>query len=131
MLIQRSLYDQMIAHCQKGYPFEACGILVGKGGKIQKIYCTRNVDHSAVSYSIDSKELLQISKELRIQRLEMLGIFHSHVASEAYPSSVDKSLAFYPDATYVIISLANRTKPITKGYRIIEEKIIPEELEIV
>ena len=133
----RFLYDEMITHCQQGYPLEACGILsglpvgrIGQGGEVEKVYRMKNVDKSAVSYSMDSKELLLVTKAIRQQAKEMVGIFHSHVASEAYPSQTDVNLAFYPEVSYVIISLKDRKRPVAKGYRIVNGKITPDVLKL-
>jgi proteasome lid subunit RPN8/RPN11 len=120
----------MIAHCQRGYPLEACGILSGKQERVEKVYPMRNADKSAVSYCMDPKELLQVTKALRQEGKEMIGIFHSHVASEGYPSKTDVNLAFYPGATYVIISLKDRKRPVVKGYRIVDGEIAFDKLEL-
>ncbi len=124
------LYEEMIIYCQREYPLEACGILSGKKSKVEKIYWMKNADKSAVSYSMGSKELLQVTKALRQEGKEMIGIFHSHVASRAYPSKTDVNLAFYPEAIYVIISLEDRKRPVVKGYRIVDGGIVPDELKL-
>lgn len=122
----------MIVHCQREYPLEACGILSGQLAlnKVEKVHRMKNKDKSAVSYSMDSKELLQLTKTLRREEKEIVGIFHSHVASEAYPSKTDVNLAFYPEAAYVIISLKDRKRPVVKGYRIVDGEIAPDELKL-
>lgn len=121
----------MILHCQKGYPLEACGILAGHKRRVDKVYPMKNVDKSAVSYQMDPKELVRLDKTLRLEGRSMLGIFHSHVASEPSPSQTDINLAFYPEAAYVIISLIDRGNPLAKGYRIVEGEVSPVELKIV
>lgn len=85
---------------------------------------------SAVRYAMDSRELLEVTQAIRRDQREMVGIFHSHVASEPYPSPTDVNLAFYPDAVYVIISLKDRRRPVARGYRIVEKEITPEELKV-
>ncbi len=120
----------MIAHCQRGYPLEACGILSGKQGRVEKVYPMKNADKSAVSYCMGSKELLQVTKALREEGKEMVGIFHSHVASPAYPSKTDVNLAFYPSAAYVIISLKDRKRPVASCYRIVDGEVVPDELKL-
>lgn len=124
------LYEEMIAHCQRGYPLEACGIFSGKQERVEKVYPMRNADKSAVSYCMESSELLQVTKALRQEGKEMIGIFHSHVASEAYPSKTDVNLAFYPSAVYVIISLKDPKLPVALGYRIVDGEIAPDELKL-
>ena len=128
--IAKAAYEGMLAHAKKGYPNEACGILAGTD-KVSDFYAMKNVDNSAISYFMDPKEQLQIFKTMREKSLEMRGIFHSHVASEAYPSQKDVRLAFYPDVSYLIVSLSDMEKPVLRSFRIVEEKVNEEEIKIV
>lgn len=122
-------YEEMIAHCRAAYPNEGCGILGGVGGVVRRIFPMTNIERSPVSFLMDPAEQLAVMKALRRERLELTGIFHSHVASQAYPSRTDVELAFYPEAVYVIVSLARREQPVVKGYRIVEERITEEPIE--
>lgn len=122
----------MITHAKKGYPNEACGILAGdKPGQANVFYPMTNMDNAAISYFMDPKEQLQVFKDLRQKALEMRGIFHSHVASEATPSQKDVRLAFYPEVSYLIVSLTDLERPVLRSYRIAEEKVTEEEIKIV
>lgn len=114
------LYDQIITHCQREYPKEACGLLAAAvvGGPIVQAYPMRNVEDSPIGYSMDPKEQLHVEKQLRSQGQRLAAIYHSHTASEAYPSSVDVSLAISPDISYVLVSLKNQQQPVVKSYRI-------------
>src|SRR3989338_8123950 len=103
--ISKNIYHEMIAHAKKGYPNEACGILAAnKSGQADVFYPMTNTDNASISYFMDPKEQLQVLKDLRHKALEMRGIFHSHVASEAIPSQKDVRLAFYPEVSYLIVS---------------------------
>ena len=115
--ISPSCYDDVLAHCHSRYPKEACGILAGTD-RVEQVYPMRNVEDSPIGYSMDPKEQLTIEKEMRQHRQRILGIYHSHTASDAYPSSVDVSLAISPDISYVLVSLKNQQHPIVKSYRI-------------
>ena len=112
------LYDEVLAHCQRGYPKEACGILAGQDGMVAQVYPMTNVEDSPIGYAMDPKEQLQAEKQMRQRDQRMIGIYHSHTASEAYPSSVDVSLAISPELSYVLISLQDRAKPNLRSYRI-------------
>ena len=132
IVIPKKVYDEMVFHAQKGYPNEACGILAGdKSGAVGAFFPMRNVDDSAISYFMDPKEQLQVFKDLRQRSLEMRGIFHSHVASEAYPSQKDVRLAFYPDTSYLIVSLSVPEKPVLRSFRIAEEKVVEEPVKLL
>ncbi len=141
--IPKNVYEEMIAHAEKGYPNEACGLLSGppselqrtfgpeKGTGITQFFPMRNMDEASISYFMDPKEQLQVFKKMRELGLEMKGIFHSHVASEAFPSQKDIRLAFYPEASYLIVSLSDKTRPVLKSFRIRDEKVSEEEIKLV
>ena len=129
--LPKNIYGEIIAHAKAGYPNEACGLLGGARGDVKEFRPMKNTDHSAVSYFMDPKEQLEIFKKWRQQSLEMRGIFHSHVSSEAYPSQKDVRLAFYPDVSYLIASLSDLEKPVLRSFRIEDEKVTEEEVKIV
>ena len=154
LLIKQDVYNELIAWCLKDLAKEACGILgakksiertenrqkviaegdflAGQGRAIEKIFPLTNIsDSPKLCYHIDPKEQLAVFKELRKQGLELTAIYHSHVDSPAYPSARDIELAFYPESSYIIVSLSNPKAPVARSFRIVEGKIEEEELEIV
>ena len=131
----------MIEHAKKGFPNESCGILAGMSAikasadtdhvVVSDFLPMRNLDESSISYFMDPKEQLFIFKKIRDAGIEMTGIFLSHVASEAYPSQKDVRLAFYPEVSYLIVSLSDRKKPILRSFKIKDEKAIEEIIDII
>lgn len=129
--LKRSQLAELIEHSRATYPEESCGILAGKDGVVNKIYKMKNISPTpATRYFVDPQEQLKIFKEIEKENLEMLGIYHSHTGTSAYPSATDCELAFYPDVSYLIISLANPGKPVIQSYKIDQGKIEGEEVEI-
>ena len=128
LIIPRHIFTEMLSHCKEAYPNEACGILAGKGDDTSKIYKMANTENSPVSYFMDSKEQFRVMKDIRENNLSMLAIFHSHPSSPAYPSEKDKSLAFYEDCIYVIVSLSEK-EPVVKGFLIREGAV--KEISII
>lgn len=129
VLIKRDVYEELIRQCLKDPAKEVCGILGGKGRAIEKIFILANIsDSPKLCYHIDPKEQLSVFKQLRNQGLELSAIYHSHVDSPAYPSAKDIELAFYPESSYIIVSLSNPKSPVARSFRIIEDKIEEEEL---
>ncbi len=122
LIIPKQIFDAMLSHCKAGFPNEACGILAGKGNEVSEIYRISNAEKSPVSYLMDPMEQFKAMKDMREKKIEMVGIFHSHPSSPAYPSPKDVDLAFYEDAAYVIVSLANR-EPVVRSFAVIERKI--------
>ena len=131
--LSEKIYKSMISHADAGFPNEACGILAGnlKQGTTLEFFSMKNLDESSISYFMDPKEQLLVFKKMREKGLEMTGIFHSHVASEPYPSQKDVRLAFYPEVSYLIVSLSDRKNPVLRSFRIQEEKITEEEIIIL
>lgn len=130
LILKREISEKIIKHCRDKFPEEACGILAGKKDKIETVYPVKNTDKSPVSYFMEPKEQLKIMKGIRGQGLEMLAIYHSHAFSEAYPSKKDVELAFYPESSYVIISLADGKLPVIRSFKIQEGTIEEEKVRI-
>lgn len=128
--IDGALYREMVEHGLREFPNEACGLLVGRDGAPVRFFAMRNLDASPVSYRLDPKEQLEIFDRMDEEGWELLGIFHTHTHSEAYPSETDLRLAFYPDAYYLVMSLADREHPVLRAFRIVDGEITEEELEV-
>jgi [CysO sulfur-carrier protein]-S-L-cysteine hydrolase len=115
--------DEIFRHCLAERPNEGCGLLGGRGERVEKVYLTRNKEQSPIRYEVEPADLIRVFRDLDDSDLELVGIFHSHVFSDAYPSQTDLRLAFYPDAVYLIVSLANEREPVVRGYTIVDGKI--------
>ena len=127
--IPKTIYDKMLAHARAEHPNECCGLLSGMENLVAKHHPMTNTDHSPVRYFMDPKEQFAVFKEMRENGTELLAIYHSHPHTEAYPSPTDVGLAYYPEATYIIISLEH-AEPVVHAYHIIEEKISPEAFKV-
>jgi proteasome lid subunit RPN8/RPN11 len=133
------MIDEMIAHAVEELPNECCGIISGdEAGKAQKLYRTRNAEASPFRYSIDPRDLLRVEREMDDNDQSVLVIYHSHVASDAYPSPTDVRLSqwqgtdppveLYPGAYYVLVSLKDRDNPVVRAYKISGGEISEEPL---
>lgn len=131
LILKKDLLEKMLQQIEDESPNEACGILAGKNGRVEKVYAMTNTDRSPSTYFMDAKEQLLVMKEMRNLGLEMVGIYHSHVASQAYPSEHDVEMAFYPEVSYVILSLEDKDNPSVRAFKIKYGKIYEEEVKIV
>ena len=122
---------QMIEHAQAEYPKEACGIIGGPPGVAEKLYRLTNVDPDPVMrYNADPKELKHVTDDIYDKDdWDVVAIYHSHTHSPAFPSPTDVERAFYPEASYVLVSLMDRSRPDLRAFRIIDGKI--SELDVV
>jgi proteasome lid subunit RPN8/RPN11 len=128
--IDRVVLDEMVEHGLAVFPNEACGLLAGKEGRPVKFFAMTNKDASPVSYRLDPKEQLRVFHEIDDEGWELLGIFHTHTHSEAYPSDTDLRQAFYPEASYLVMSLSDRASPVLRAFRIEDERVAEEEVRI-
>lgn len=109
----------IIGHARREAPRECCGIIAGRAGKPVRVYPTRNIADGNALYEIDPAELIELEfREMPAQHTELVAIYHSHPVSPAYPSPTDVALAFWPDAIYLICSLAEPDRPQIRGFQI-------------
>ena len=129
--LARELYMEMVAHCLAGLPDEACGLLVGPygGAEVTHVFTTDNAAASALVYEISPRELLRIDREAQRLGSDIMGVFHSHTHTDAYPSPTDVAQATDPGWHYVLVSLRD-THPVVRSYRIAEGAITEEPVEV-
>ena len=128
--IPATIFRQMVEQAKSEAPIEACGILAGSNGMVQRLYKMTNVDKSSDHFMMDPKEQFSVVKEIRRAKLEMLSIYHSHPASPARPSAEDIRLALTPGVAYVIVSLQS-SQPAAKAFLIEDAKAAEIALSIV
>ena len=106
-------------HAMRDAPRECCGIIAGRDGVAMQLYETRNIAAGNRFYEIDPAQLIDLEfRELPAQEFQITAIYNSHPESPAYPSATDVELAFWPDAVFLICSLADRDQPVIRGFRI-------------
>jgi len=123
-------YKEIVEQGLREFPNECCGVIAAAGGVPVKVFAMTNVDASPVTYRLDGKEQLRVFDEIDEQGWELWAIYHSHTHSEAYPSETDRRLAFYPDARYILVSLADREQPVMRSFSITDSEVTEEELTI-
>ncbi len=127
--LPREFAREMVAQAREEAPYEACGIIAGQGGKAVKLYRTANAEHSPTAYRLEPEEQYRIFVEMEEMGWELWGIYHSHPAFPPYPSARDIKQAYFPEALYIIVSLAQE-EPETRAFRIVEGEVREEELSI-
>jgi proteasome lid subunit RPN8/RPN11 len=119
----------MIAAAREDAPNECCGIIAGESGRAVKLFRAKNAEASPYRYNVEPKDLFRIYRECEENGWDFLAIYHSHTASEAYPSATDVRLAFWPEAYYVLVSLKDASNPVVRAYRILDGEITEEEIK--
>ncbi|MCK5891978.1 MAG: M67 family metallopeptidase [Aeromicrobium sp.] len=137
LTISGAIRDAIVAHARRDHPDEACGVVAGAFGSDRP---TRHVPmvNAAMSptfYEFDSGDLLRLYREMDDRDEEPVVIYHSHTATEAYPSRTDVNLASEPNAHYVLVSTrdgAHESGPVDfRSYRIVDGEVTEEEVSIV
>ncbi|HRC61747.1 MAG TPA: M67 family metallopeptidase [Dehalococcoidia bacterium] len=143
--IPRALIDEMVAHAREDLPNEACGMVHAREGAPVAVHRVRNTTASPYRYEMDGLEVARLERQRDESGETLFAIYHSHVASEARPSMTDIRQAFfppgeietglfmYPEALYILVSLADDPPPSVRAWRIVREEphLIEEPIEVV
>lgn len=128
--LTRHQYLLILGHCYDGLPDEACGLLGGPVdaqtgepvGRVDAVYPCQNADASARTYTVDSRDLIKAMRDAEGRGGELIGVFHSHTHTDAYPSPTDVRQAMEPGWVYMLVSLKDGD-PVLRSYRILDGKI--------
>ena len=137
LTIRQALVDEMVAHARRDHPDEACGVIAGPIGtdRPERFIPMVNAARSPTFYEFDSADLLRLYREMDDRDEVPVVIYHSHTATEAYPSRTDISLASEPEAHYVLVSTretgAEDGSYEMRSFRIIDGAVAEEPIEIV
>ncbi|MGJ9413374.1 Mov34/MPN/PAD-1 family protein [Aeromicrobium sp. CF4.19] len=137
LTIDRATHDAIVDHARRDHPDEACGVVAGPiGSDVPRRHVPMlNAAMSPTFYEFDSTDLLRLYREMDDNDEEPVVIYHSHTATEAYPSRTDISLAQEPGAHYVLVSTrdgAHESGPVDfRSYRIVDGEVAEEEVSVV
>ena len=133
LTIDRATRDAILAHARRDHPDEACGVVAGGEGSDRpaRLLPMLNAARSPTFYEFDSADLLQLYKERAANNEEPVVIYHSHTATEAYPSRTDVSYASEPNAHYVLVSTRAADTDEFRSFRIVAGVVTEELVEVV
>ncbi|HEY2724333.1 MAG TPA: M67 family metallopeptidase [Pseudonocardiaceae bacterium] len=133
LTIRRDLVDAMVAHARRDHPDEACGIVAGPAGsdRPERFVEMVNAERSPTFYRFDSVEQLKVWRAMDQADEEPVVIYHSHTATEAYPSRTDISYASEPGAHYVLVSTRDPETHELRSFRIVDGEVTEEPVEVV
>jgi proteasome lid subunit RPN8/RPN11 len=129
--IEDAFRDAIIEHARRDHPDEACGVIAGSAGsdRPSRFIPMLNAARSPTFYEFDSGDLLRLYRELDDNDEEPVVIYHSHTATEAYPSRTDISYASEPGAHYVLVSTREPDSVEFRSFRIIDGVVTEEEVQ--
>jgi proteasome lid subunit RPN8/RPN11 len=132
LTISRSLRDKIVAHARADHPDEACGVIAGPAGsdRPERFIPMTNAERSPTFYRFDSAEQFRVWREMDEQDEEPVIIYHSHTATEAYPSRTDISYASEPGAHYVLVSTRDAGQAEFRSFKIQADAVTEEEVRV-
>ena len=132
LTISAALRAQILAHARADHPDEACGVIAGPAGsdRPERFIAMLNAERSPTFYRFDSLEQLRVWREMDDRDEEPVVIYHSHTATEAYPSRTDISYASEPGAHYVLVSTRDPDVAEFRSFRIVDAVVTEEEVRI-
>ena len=131
--IRQDLYDKIVAHARADHPDEACGVLAGPAGsdRPERFIPMTNAARSPTFYEFDSTEQFQVWQQMDDNDEEPVVLYHSHTATDAYPSRTDVSYASEPGAHYVLVSTRDPQATEFRSYHIQNGNIAEEPVTVV
>ena len=133
LTIPRGLRDKIVAHARRDHPDEACGVLAGPAGsdRPERFIAMTNAERSPTFYRFDSGEQFRVWRDMEDRDEEPVVIYHSHTATEAYPSRTDISYASEPGAHYVLVSTRDADATEFRSFRIVDGQVTEEPVTVV
>ena len=133
LTIAQTIVDAIVAHARLDHPDEACGVVAGPAGsdRPERFIPMVNAARSPTFYEFDSTDLLKLYREMDSLDEEPVVIYHSHTATQAYPSRTDISYASEPHAHYVLVSTADEVDVEFRSFRIVDGEVTEEPVEFV
>lgn len=132
LTISVELRAKILAHARADHPDEACGVIAGPAGsdRPERFIPMLNAERSPTFYRFDSMEQLRVWREMDERDEEPVVIYHSHTATEAFPSRTDIAYAMEPGAHYVLVSTRDRDEVEFRSFRIIDGAVTEEEVRV-
>jgi proteasome lid subunit RPN8/RPN11 len=133
LTIDQATHDAIVAHARRDHPDEACGVVAGPAGsdRPERFIPMLNAVRSPTFYEFDSTDLLRLYREMDERDEDPVVIYHSHTATEAYPSRTDTSLAQEPRAHYVLVSTREPDAVEFRSFRIVDGDVTEEPVQVV
>jgi [CysO sulfur-carrier protein]-S-L-cysteine hydrolase len=131
--IDQAIHDAIVSHARRDHPDEACGVVAGSEGSDEptRFVAMVNAARSPTFYEFDSADLLALYQDMARRDEEPVVIYHSHTATEAYPSRTDISYASEPNAHYVLVSTRDDEATEFRSFRIVDGVVTEEPVEVV
>jgi proteasome lid subunit RPN8/RPN11 len=132
--LRQDFYDAIVAHARRDHPDEACGVIAGPAGsgRPERLIPMLNAARSPTFFEFDSKDLFELYRDLDERDEDIVVIYHSHTATEAYPSRTDIQFgSFNPDAHWVLVSTRDPDTVELRSFRIVDAAVTEEPVSVI
>ena len=125
IILSQSDKKILTEHAEKEKPNESCAILFGRNEQVSEVFLAENIEESPINFTISNEQLIEGYKLAEEKQVDVIGIFHSHPNSEAYPSNTDKKFMQSNPVAWIIYS------GVTKDFKayLLESDIIEIPIE--
>ena len=108
IILKQSDKKLLAQYSENQKPNEACAILFGKDNQVLDIFLTKNIDESSAKFTISNEQLIEGYNIAEQKKMDVIGIFHSHPNSDAFPSNTDKKFMQSNPVVWIIYSGINK-----------------------
>ena len=131
LTLPREMVDAIVAHARRDHPDECCGVVAGTGGVATRLFAMENAERSPTGFTFDSAEWLRVYRDIDDADEDLLVVYHSHTATEAYPSRTDIRWSVNtPGSSWLLVSTRDPSYDDVKSYRIVAGEVTEEEIRI-
>ncbi|HUR51448.1 MAG TPA: M67 family metallopeptidase [Mycobacteriales bacterium] len=128
--LPRALVDQVLAHARRDHPDECCGVIAGKDGTATRLFEMENAERSPTGFTFDSTEWLRVYRDVDDADEELLAVYHSHTATEAYPSRTDVLWAQHNEFAHWLLVSTRSDEDEVRSFTITEGVVSEEPVTI-
>ena len=129
--LPRDMADAIVAHARRDHPDEACGVIAGRDGVPTRLFEMENAERSPTGFTFDSQEWLKVYREIDDADEDLLVVYHSHTATEAYPSRTDIRWSVNtPGASWLLVSTRDPAYDEVRSFRIDDGEVTEEEIRV-
>jgi proteasome lid subunit RPN8/RPN11 len=125
------MVDAIVAHARRDHPDEACGVISGRHGEATRLFEMENAERSPTGFTFDSAQWLKVYRDIDDSDEDLLVVYHSHTATEAYPSRTDIRWSVNtPGASWLLVSTREPDTEEVRSYTITDGEVDEEEIRI-
>jgi proteasome lid subunit RPN8/RPN11 len=130
LTLPKAFVDQVLAHARRDHPDECCGVIAGRDGAARRVIEMENAQRSPTGFTFDSAEWLRVYRDVDDADEELLAVYHSHTATEAYPSRTDILWAEHNEFAHWLLVSTRTEEDEVRSFTIAGGEVTEEQLSL-